>query len=210
MTNNNVNPKVLMTIIIGILVISIGITPVFAHNPPYKDDYWFNNNGDPEICYLEYQLARLTVDNGSGNYQDVEDEVDDARQAYNSKVSGLTIAAEDDSCDYNRIEVGAKDLGWGVMAQAVLTAYYCCSWSVYGQYAEQEFDLGTNYEWEVESDGCDWQVDKDIEWIANHELGHTLSLDHHSNGETTMSIGCDSDWGSIDSETDSALEARYN
>lgn len=135
-------------------------------------------------------------------------EVEDTRSHFNSQISGLTIAAEDASCSYNRIEVGAKSLSWGVMAQAVLTAYWPTP-NLY-QYAEQEVDFATGYNWEVESNACDIWNDKDIEWLANHEFGHALSLGHHSGTDhSMMKDSCTSKYSAIQSVDDSALEARY-
>ena len=198
-----------MTATFAVLIGTIGLTPAFADNPPYKDLYWFNNAGDPEICYLESELDNLTVDNnGTGHGQDVEDETDDARSAINSAVSGLTIAAEDNSCGYNYIEVGAKSLNWGVMAQAQTVAYYPTP-NLY-QYAESELDFATGYEWEVESNDCGIWNDKDIEWLANHELGHALSLGHHTGSDhSMMKNGCTSKYQAVQSVDDAALEVRY-
>ncbi len=186
------------------VISTISMTSAYAHNPPYEDDYWFNYNGDPEVCYLTSQLNGMTVDGSTNNASDVENAVELTRAEYNSEIDGLTIAADDGSCGYNSIEVGAKSLTWPILAQTTPSV----NWSN-GDYADREVDFSTNINWEINSNACDWLHDKDVEWLANHEFGHALSIDHHSGSGTVMDSGCHSDYASVDSESENALEARY-
>lgn len=188
---------------------TMSLIPAYADNPPYRDAYWFNYNGDPEVCYLESELDDMDVDGSTGNGDDVETAVELTRAEYNSEVNGLTIAADDSSCSYNRIEVGAKDLSWNVLGQTALTAYWCCG--NFGQYAEMEFDFNdTDYDWAINNNACGWFDDKDVEWIANHEFGHTLSLAEHTGTDHSVMKGtCTSQWSGVQSVDESALEARY-
>ena len=197
----------IMVAVFAVTISTISLTSAFAHNPPYKDAYWFNHNGDPEVCYQESELNSMTVNGITGKGAAVKSEVEDTRAEYNSEIDGLTIAAEDSNCSYNRIVVGAKVLAFGRIAQDQTTA----SWPSpnINQYAESSVDFNTDTHWGVESNACDWFHDKDIEWLANHEFGHALSLKHHSGSGTVMNNGCHSDYASVDSESENALEARY-
>lgn len=211
MTYNNKEKRRAITVLMAMAFAFaiVAITPTAsADNPPYKYDKWFQYAGDPEVCYLESELNNLIVDGSTGNGQDVKNEVEDTRAHYNSVISGLTIAAEDNSCSYNRIEIGAKNLPFGVMAQDALTAYYIHP--NFKQHAEHEIDFDTTHNWKVESNACDWFHDKDIEWLANHEFGHALSLNHHSGSDhSVMKSTCTSKYSAIQTADDSALEARY-
>lgn len=207
MTKNNVQHRTvtfLVATVFAVVISTISMTPAYADDPPYEDDNWFNFYGDPEVCYLTSQLNLMTVNGSTNMAADVEDAVELTRAEYNSKIDGLTIAADDGNCGYNSIEVGAKSLAWGVMAQT----FPSVNWYT-GDYADREIDFATGYDWATNSDACDWLNDKDVEWLANHEFGHALSIDHHSGSGTVMDSGCHSDYASVDSESEDALEARY-
>ncbi len=191
-----------MAITFAFVIGTIGLA--FTHNPPYKGDSWFDFNGDPEICHLETQYDLMTVGGEKDQNVAVEAAVELARAEYNREVNGLTIASEDTGCGWNAIEVGAKGLDWWVMAKTLVVV----TW-FNGDCAETEVDFATGYDWEINSNICDWTGDKDVEWIANHEIGHALGMGHHSNGDTVMSGGCNNDWQNVDSETENALEQRY-
>lgn len=206
MTKNNFKIRTTTLLMATAFIIgTMSLIPAYAHDPPYKNDYWFDYNGDPEICYLESQLDNMTVDGSTGNGDDVETAVELTRAEYNSEINGLTIDPEDSSCGWNSIEVGAKSLDWFVMAQEITSV----KWSNQ-DYAESEVDFATGYNWGIGTNNCGIWDDKDPEWLANHEIGHSLSLAHHSGGGSVMTGSCDSAWASVDADSESALEDRYN
>lgn len=211
MIKNNANKTImtfLMVAAIATIITTMSIAPALAHNPPYRDSYWFDHDGDPEVCYLESELDDMTVDGSTGNGADVETAVELTRAEYNSEINGLTIAAEDSTCSYNYIEVGAKDIGLFANGVAQTVAYHPTP-NLY-DYAEVEVDFNDTWvDYEIGSDACDIWNDKDPEWIANHEFGHALSLGHHSGSGTVMDAGCHNDYASVDSESENALESRY-
>lgn len=135
---------------------------------------------------------------------DVETAVELTRAEYNEEVDGLTIGAEPENCGFNNIEVGSQGLTWPALAQTLTPVHW-----VNGDYAQAEFDFSTNINWEIESNACDWFNDKDVEWLANHEFGHALSLGEHSGSDSTMYGACTSYWETVDSDTKAALENRY-
>ena len=207
MTKNKVTRRTktfVISTLIAVVITTMSLTPAFAHDPPYKNDYWFDFNGDPEICYLESELDNMTVDGSTGNGDDVETAVELSRAEYNSEINGLTIGPEDASCGWNSIEIGAKSLGWNIMAQEITSV----KWSNQ-DYAESEVDFATGFDWGIGTNNCGIFDDKDPEWLANHEIGHSLSLGHHFGSGSVMNGSCDSAWASVDSDSESALEDRY-
>ena len=200
----NKGKMTIATIVLATFVITMYLTPAFGHEPGYRNDNWFNYNGDPEMCYLESELDNLTVDGSTGNGDDVETAVELSRAEYNTEITGLTIAPEDSNCGFNDIEVGAKGLGFLIMAQTATSV----KWSNQ-DYAETEIDFATGYNWEIDSNECDWFHDKDIEYLANHEIGHALSLADHYGSGSVMNGSCDSAWASVDNDSETALEDRY-
>lgn len=198
-----------MAIAFGFVIISISLIPAFAHNPGYINTTWFQFGGQPEMCYLEYQLKNLRVNGNTGNGDLVEAAVEATRIHFNSKIDGLTIDGEDNRCSFNRIEVGAKNLGWNVYAQTQLTAYYPNP--NYKNYAEMEIDFNTSHNWEIDSLKCGFWDNKDPRLLANHEFGHALSLGHHAGYDhSMMNPGCTSKLDKIQSVDEAALEARYS
>jgi len=199
----------LMTTTLAVITITVGLTPVFADNPPFTDSYWFDYSGDPEVCYLETELNGPDITGGThNNGTDFVTATELSRAEYNSEIDGLTIAAEDSSCGYNKIEIGALSVPGSYIAQTVLVAYWCCG--NYGEYAEMEFDFDDDTNWEYNSNECDIWNDKDPEYIANHELGHALSLGHHTGTDhSVMKADCTQKWSAVQSVDETALETRY-
>lgn len=214
MTKNNIKiltRTILMTTAFAFVIGTVSLIPTFADNPGYIHTTWFQYEGDPEMCYLESQLDDMTVDGSEDNGDSVETAVEATRSHYNTKIDGLTIAGEETSCSFNRIEVGAKNLGGYTLAQTQLTAYYPNP--NYKQYAEMEIDFNTSYDWEINSLHCSIWDDKDVRWLANHEFGHALSLAHHTSWilDHSMMYGfCTDKWDAIQSVDEAALEARYS
>lgn len=211
MTKNNAKHRtkiLVMATTFAILIGTIGLMPALADNTPYKDNYWFDYNGDPEVCYLESELDNLTVNGSTGNGTAFVTATELSRVEWNSEINNLTIAAEDTSCDYNKIVIGAMEVPGSYIAQTQLVAYWCCS--SYGQYAQQNFDFDLDTNWEIESNDCSVSNDKDPEYIANHEFGHALSLGHHSGSDhSVMKSSCSQKWSAVQQVDEDALELRY-
>ena len=208
MTIKIVKHRTILAITFAFIISSMSLTPAFAHNPPYKDLYWFSTE-DPELCYLLDELNELKVDGNKNQGASVKAEVEDAKNIINSAVSGLTIRNQGTTCDQNFIEIGAQHLGFFVLAEARTTVH-----GSNNEYLESTIDFARGYNWGIDSDKtCSiWLWDeRDPQWLATHELGHALSLGGHGGSDhSMMKEYCTSKWSTIQTVDDSALEVRYS
>lgn len=210
------NKKLSIAVLLTSTIIAIGIVPVFAHNPPYKDTHWFSK-GDPNICFLDSELQNVKINRHLNTAQPnqpysnpvpfIKTEVNDARENLNRAVSALNMGNDGTDCNTApNIIVGARDLPIGVMGEVSNNVRYNDK-----SYKFSTFDFDTGYNYQVESNACDWGHDKDLEWISNHELGHALSLDHHISlwDHSMMKDTCSSKYSSPTTRDIAALKVRY-
>ncbi len=209
------NKKLSMTIIITSAIIVISTIPVFAHNPPYKDVYWYSG-ADPDICFLDSELQNVKINRHlNTTHRDqpysnpvpfIKIEVNDALLNLNGAVPGLNMGNDGTSCVYPYIVVGATDLPRSIIGETTNGVRYDDM-----AYKSSTFNFDTGYHYQVESNACNWNNDKDIEWIANHELGHALSLNEHISiwDHSMMKDTCSTHYAYPTNKDISALKARY-
>lgn len=206
--NKRKTTTTIATFVLATFVLTMSIPYAFADNTPYRNNYWYDFQGDPEVCYLESELDNLTVNGTTNQGSAVIAAIELTRAEYNSKIDGLTIGAVDSTCSYNNIKVGAKSLSFGVAAQTQLSAYYCCGYN--NEYAGNFVDFNTDFNWKTNNDECGLFVDNDIELIANHEFGHALGLGHHYGpNHSVMGEYCTSVFAEVQPADKAALEILY-
>lgn len=204
----NVTKTTIITLVA--LTVAISLPSAFASQGPIEDYYWQTS---PETCYLETELDDIDFEGtrSSTNQSDIISELEDSRASYNVEMNGITIYGEDsNSCsDNRRIEVGAFDFGdWWTYGQEV-TSYSGTAMTI------SRIDLNTNSNvgFDSESSSCT-RTDIDLEWIYNHELGHGIGLKHHSHvygtADTVMGTSCSSEWNSLGSDDDDAIDEHYS
>lgn len=192
----------------SVLIVAFTIPSAFATAGTVEDYYWHD---DPYVCYDTDELNDIEIANqGTGQADDIIDEIEDTRSHYNSKLEGLNIDPED-TCslnDYKSILHGSDDLGsWGYAAVTY-------TWTVSGQPTEihsQLIDYTTVKDFGIESNTCA-NNNKDIEWTSNHEYGHVVGLEHHNHlfyDHSVMEPACVSTWSAIQSVDDTAFDINY-
>ena len=205
------NAKTTTSIIaLAILTVTMSMPNAFAHTTPVSDYYWQTN---PETCYLENELDDIDFEGSrsASNYSDIEDELEDSRSTYNAEMGTITIRGEDgNSCsDNRRIEVGARDFGQWWTFGVERTWYLRSS----DEITHSQIDLNTNQfvGFDSESSSC-WNLDVDLEWIYNHELGHGIGMKHHSHlaaNDSIMRSNCGSGWAGFNSADRAGIDIHY-
>lgn len=191
-------------IALSALIVTFAMPSAFANAGTEETYYW---QSDPEMCYLENELADIDFEDstGSSNVAAIESELNDAVATYNAEMNGITIDPEDSTCNGNKIEVGAYSLAeWTWLAQEG------SSWSGTSMTASY-IDFNTDHGFGDESNWC-FPYDYDIEWTMNHELGHGIGLKHHDHwiADSVMHPSCRSTWSALQSVDDTAIDIHYS
>lgn len=193
--------KTTSIIALSALIVAFAMPSAFAGAGTVETYYWQNN---PEFCNLETELDDL------GAIASVESELNDSRVIYNAEMNGITIDAEDATCDGGYIENGAYDMGWwtGILAQNTNT--YLEPLPAVNSLAKQEIDFNTGKPFAIEGNSCSW-LGFDLEWVMNHELGHGIGLKHHDHdpAESIMDPICDAKWAALQTVDKTAIDINY-
>ena len=162
----------LSTLIIAFSIPNASATPVSIEN-----HYWHT---DPEFCYTS-ELNSIEIDGSTGRQSVVETELDKVADTYNDALNSIGSSIDirdniDDSCpSIYYISHESASLGqYGYTAQADTRPVPGQPTKIHHSTIEYTTDRGFGSDVNV----CTHN-NKDIEWIANHEVGHSFGLKHH-------------------------------
>ncbi len=169
---------------------------------PWKT-YW---HSDTDMCYSESSLDDLDFNDSTGNGDDVIDEMEKSRSTYNGEMNGVTINEHGwFSCYNNHIDVQSEsqDGAGGILA-------YEISYKIGTRMAQSEIRFDSDEGWGGDSNKCTLG-DIDIEWIMNHEMGHSIGLKHHNHNppNSVMHPICNAVMSSLQPVDDTTIDIRY-
>jgi len=126
-----------------------------------------------------------------------------AKLHYNAYMNGVDLN-NNDTCSGDRIELGAQDL-----AEATYLAQLT-DWDETSNILSQaDIDFNTDFTFYGDTNQC--YPYYDIEWVANHEIGHAVGLDHNEGwfANSVMVPNCAGSWSTIQSDDSDALDTHY-
>jgi hypothetical protein len=198
MTNNT--EKTTSIIAATAMILSIGLPNIFAETP-IADWYW---DDDANICYLDTELNTLNWSGaGTGYATQIKARIANAVSTYNAYMNGVDLN-NNDTCSGDRIELGAQDL-----AEATYLAQLT-DWDETSNILSQaDIDFNTDFTFYGDTNQC--YPYYDIEWVANHEIGHAVGLDHNEGwfANSVMVPNCAGSWSTIQSDDSDALDTHY-
>ncbi len=196
-------------IALSALIVAFSIPNVLATAVSVENYYWQN---DPEFCYTS-ELNSIEIDGSINQRSVVETELDKVADTYNDALdnisSSIDVRDDDGSCpSVYYISHESAALGqYGSSAQER-------TWTVSGQptkihhsLIEYTTDRGFGSDVNVCSNN-----NKDIEWIANHEVGHSFGLKHHWHvfyDHSVMRPWCSSILSDVQSADEIALDINH-
>ena len=188
-------------IAITALMITIGLPSAFAHTS--LETYYWNNNAN--VCYLETELNTLRwgPSGGTGAAEPIKQRIGIAVSTYNAYMDSVTLN-NNDTCSGNRIEFGAQDLAM---------TYLASEFTIFSGNTITRSDVDYNTDFTFHGDSNQCIPNYDVEWVANHELGHSVGLahtTHHSPPSSVMTPNCDGVWSTIQSSDATALDTHYS
>ena len=198
MKNEIKTSMILSTTIIALLAVMLVPNDAFASTPWYGGSGL--TNGDAEFYFHYTSLNVMSVDgDSSSNYSKVKTEVQSAMTTYNNLGNDidLTTTGSYGSGDYI---VYSTDLG------------------IFGPSAEATYPGGSDYvrfnDWRDfgTSGSCSLWYAYNIEYLTNHEFGHTTGLLHatSSSDTSTMVSSCDATkWSDVQSQDETVLDDKY-
>ena len=132
-----------------------------------------------------------------GNCNTVKSEVQDAMSTYNNLGNNIDLTT---TSSHTEKIVYAQNMGiHGLLAEATFP------------YTSDGYIRFNNiFHWST-SNGCDDINGFNLEWIANHELGHTVGLYHPKTpGENSVMVpNCATSWSDVQSHDKAVLDDKY-
>ncbi len=196
MKNKTKTSMILSTTIIGLLVVMLAPTDVFANHTP-----WIGStlpNGDAELYFSCTSLNGMWVDyDWWSNCNTVKGEVQDAMSTFNGLGNGIDLTT---SATHTDKIVYAMNLGsYSVLAEASYP------------HSPADFVRFNNMQHWSTSNGCDFANGYNLEYVANHELGHTVGLAHAAQSDNSMMVpNCDATkMSTVQSHDEAVLDALY-
>jgi len=197
MNNKIKTSMILSTTVIALLAVMLAPSDAFANHTP-----WYGGsilpNGDAGMYFHCSTLNSLKVDGDtSNNCWKVTNEVEDSMSTYSNLGNDIDLTTTSTFTDHI---VYAANLGsYTVLAEAT----YPSSTGDYVRY-------NTLMSFKT-SGSCSWWSGYNLEWVANHELGHTVGLAHqNTSGENSVVVpNCASSWSTVQSHDDAVLDYKY-
>jgi hypothetical protein len=197
MYNKKITSMILSTTAFALLAITLTPNDAFANHTPWQGSTL--PNGDADLYFHFTSLNTLSVDGDTtSNYSKVKTEVQQSMTRYNNLGNDIDLSTTSSfsSGDYT---VYATNLGiFGDSAQATYP-------NQSGDYIRfnTSRDFGT-------SGSCTLWYAYNLEWLTNHEIGHTVGLAHASSSDNSVMVdSCSSKWSNVQSHDDAVLDALY-
>lgn len=201
MNKNIKTSMILTTSTIALLAIMFAPNQVFAHDTPWYGGailpsgyagYWFHCTS----------LNPLSVDGDTtNNCSEVQGSVEDAMENYND-LSGNDLDLETTGSFTDKWVYATNLAPWGPSAEAT----YPNVDDGYVRFNNLR-SFGTD-------GGCQTTLGivhaYNLEWLSNHELGHSVGLDHHNGHTSVMVDSCDSLWSAIQTDDEDTLDTKYS
>jgi hypothetical protein len=201
--------KTTTTIALSVIIaLAIGLfsNPLVHASAGTVESFWWKQ--DPGMCYNTSSLDDLTFDSSTGNGADVETVIELSRSMFNAEMNGITITGDNWlNCFGLHFDIGSEDLtntSWAATEFTIVDAFDPA------RITQSEIRFNTDHDWETDSNSCS-SSSLDLEWIANHEMGHGIGLKHHDHTppESMMHWQCVSTQSTLQTVDDTAINIRY-
>lgn len=203
--SNNMNNKTKTSVVLTTTTIVL-LTVMFVPNHAFADGTpWYGGialtNGDAGFWFQCSSLNSMDVDGDTtNNCNKVKSAVQDSMSTYNGLGNDIDLTTTSSFTDYL---VYATNLGlFGPSAEATFPS----STGDYLRFNDHRA-LGT-------SGGCQnflgFNYAYNIEWLTNHEFGHTTGLAHHTTGHNSVMVEhCANSWSNVQSDDEFVLDNKY-
>lgn len=192
---------ILTTTTIALLAVVLTPIDVYAnHTPWYGGPALTNSRAD---MYFHSSLNNLSIDGSTNQFAKAKSSTEAAMTTYTNIPNSDLILATTSTYGTGKYVVYAGDLGFfGPSGEAT----YPDNPERYVRYNTQR-SFGT-------TGGCSsffgYTYAYNLQWLANHELGHTAGLAHAQQSETsTMVPNCKSTWSTVQSHDAAVLQLVY-
>ena len=196
--NNKTKTVILLPMITAMLSMAMLPVDVFAHTPAHGGTL----PGGNAAFYFDSSLNDLNVNGQTDQLSVVRNQVQSSMETYNDDPSDLNFSTT----------LSSGGNAYTVRAES-LTIFGYSAYASYPNDSVKELvfntdrDFGTSY-------GCNpfywFGLAFELEWLANHELGHVAGLGHaHWNDGSVMRNTCTSYWADIQQQDTTTLESLY-
>ena len=171
-----------------------------------RTDYWKTS---PGVCYDTTSLNLLTLDGSTSAGTSIETEVDKARTLMNGAQSSITISSDSSSncTTAYRVDVISHDFDRTdlLASESAVQVSYDPSAKL-----TSTIKFNSDITWKVGGTGCSITL-VNIEWVANHEFGHTMGLEHHTHDTATsmMDEFCNAKNSTLQTVDNTAMGIKY-